>query len=267
MRICGIALVVVVTGCASESPSPQPQPQARSRVDLRAAIHADDAFAVGVAVSPDGERFVFDESFGLYRVEGNEAVDVLPTYQLPISEVPVRLPYTDMVWTAPGVFALTAIGDGFLLDTGAMTLTQHFCYLPVGTPPDLIQQTDAIAYDAELDRIYAQPRTYDPSYNLVDSQLAGYVGNSGELMRWQQVGIDIAAGGMAVLPDGSLVLGQGSRLDRYDLSDPQTYSTEPVVDLATLGVSSIQGLAYDPKAGTLLVLDGERDELVEIELE
>lgn len=266
MRTRGVALLVMaVTGCASEAPTPF---EPRSRVDLRQAIASGaDVHAIGVAVTPDGQRFVFDESLGLYRIDGSAATEVVRMDRLPAPAVPVQLPFTDVVAVAPGVFALTAIGDGFLLDTSAMTMTQHFCYVPEGTPPDLTQRTDAIGYDPALDRIYAQPRTFEAGGNLLGSQLAGYLRDTGGLTEWREVGFDVAAGGMAVVPDLGLVLGQGSLLDRYDVSDPQTLRVDRVTDLGSIGVSSIQGLAYDATARTLIVLDGATDELVELDLD
>jgi hypothetical protein len=264
MRIHGIA-VVVVAGCGTDSPSPF---EPRSSVDLRVAMASGaDVNPIGVSVTPDGQRFVFDESLGLYRIDGTAAIEVVRMDQMPAPIVPIQLPFTDVVAIAPGVFALTAINDGFLLDTTQMTMTQHFCYVPEGTPPSLTQRTDAIAYDPELDQIYAQPRTYEPNGNLLGSQLADYRRDTGGLLDWREVGFDVAAGGMAVVPGLGLVFGQGSLLDAYDLSKPQIASAKRVTDLGGLGVSSIQGLAYDASTDTLLVLDGSTDQLVEIDLD
>lgn len=263
MRIHGVALlVVVIAGCGTDSPPPG---EPRSRVDLRAAIPsgADDVNVIGVAITPDGQRFVFDEVRGLYRIDGSTATVVVRMNQLPVPNVPIQLPITDVVAIAPDLFALTAIGDGFLLDISAMTMTQHFCYVPDGTPENLTQITEAIAYDPTLDRIYAQPRTFNgPS--LVSAQIAGYVRESGQLIDWHDVDPGIEAGGMAVIPNIGLVLGQGSRVDHFDA---ETRRTDLVADLASYGVSWILGLAYDADAGTLLVVDGNSDELVEIALD
>jgi hypothetical protein len=239
-----------------------------SRVDLHLAMASGDVNPIGVAVTPNGQRFVFDESRGLYQIDGDTAVEVVRMDQLPAPIVPIQPPFTDIVAISPDVFALTAIGDGFLLDTTAMTMTQHFCYVPDGTPPELTQRTDAIGYDPVLDRIYAEPRTFDPAGNLLSSQLAGYLRDTGGLDLWKVIETETAAGGMAVIPGIGLVLGQGSRLTHYDPELLDTViSGADLADLADLGVSSIQGLAYDAKAGTLLVLDGSTDELVEIDLD
>jgi hypothetical protein len=143
-----------------------------------------------------------------------------------------------------------------------MTLTQRVCYEPGGVPTNLTQRTDAIAYDPALDRIYAQPRTFEGE-TLDSAQLAGYERATGALVEWLEVHRDIAVGGMAVVPGTGLVLGQGDRLDRYDLGANRA---ERIDDLDRFGVSSIQGLAVDAAAGTLVVVDGADDELVEIEL-
>jgi hypothetical protein len=256
-----VVVVVVFAGCFTESPPEEP----RSRVDLRQALALGaDVNPIGVTIAPDGQRYVFDELLGLYRIDGDAAVEVLRMDEMPTPSVPVRPPFTDVVAIAPDVFAMTAIGDGFLLDVTAMTMTQHFCYVPEGTPEDLVQRTDAIGYDAALDRIYAQPRTFDIGENLLSAQLAGYMRETGELVDWLDIDREIAAGGMAMIPGVGLVLGQGSRLDRYDQA---TYSSERIGDVGGYGVTSIQGLAYDAAAGTLLVLDGGSDQLVEIVLD
>ncbi|MCX5747460.1 MAG: hypothetical protein NT062_33770 [Proteobacteria bacterium] len=152
-----LPLLAMLGACADE-----PRATPRAPVDLRAALATPDATPVGVAVAPDGERFVFDETRGLFQLDALDratlvvALDALPA---PSDGPPVVLPITDIVALAPHLFAITAIGDGFLLDTAAMTLQQHFCYVPDSLPQNLTQRTDAIAFDAAHDRLYAQPRT------------------------------------------------------------------------------------------------------------
>jgi hypothetical protein len=255
-----IGVVAIGAGCTTD---PKPTAQPAGRLDLRQAIGVADASPIGVAVTPDGVRYVMDETRGLYQIEGESAVAVMPMSALPTPDVPIKLPITDLVAISRGVFALTAIGDGYILDTAAQTLTQKFCYLPDGTPSYLTQRTDAIAYDADRDQLYAQPLTFDPEGVLQYSQLAGYMRTTGTAVVWYGVDNSVAAGGMAIIPDTGLVLGQDAHLDRFD---PDTSKTVPWDDLARYGVESIQGLAIDRSTGSLLVVDGASDELVEIAL-
>ncbi|MBA3540825.1 MAG: hypothetical protein H0T79_14530 [Deltaproteobacteria bacterium] len=252
-----LGVVVVATGCAEEPKAPL------ARVDLRVALGADAVDPVGVAIAPDGGRFVFDRALGLYQITESGAVAVVPMSALPDPGIELKLPFTDITAISPGVFALTAIGDGFLLDTAAMTLTQHFCYLPTGLPADYTQHTDAIAYDAELERLYAQPVTFDAEGVLQWSQVASYSRDTGDSIEWYSVDAQVAATAMVIVPGAGLVLGQGAQLAGVDLTTGQRM---PLDSLERFGIQSIDGLAVDRARGTLIVVDSTSDELVEIEL-
>jgi hypothetical protein len=255
-----LGVVAIASGCASEAPRSEDPIR---RLDLRLALGDANVDPVGVAIGANGERFVFDEQRGLYQVTGDTAVPVVSMHELPVTTVPLQLPFTDLAAISPGVFALTAIGDGFLLDTTAMTLTQHFCYLPDGTPSDLMQRTDAIAFDPATDRIYAQPVTTTTDGMFQYAQMAGYERATGNDLAWYAAPDSLAATGMAIVPEHGLVVGQGSRLAQFDVATSQT---SQLADLTAFGVRSIDGLAVDAAAGTLLIVDRETDELVEIEL-
>ncbi|MDX2091057.1 MAG: hypothetical protein SFX73_24570 [Kofleriaceae bacterium] len=250
---------LALLGACTDVPSEPPL----DRVDLRRAIGAEQVDPVGVAIAANGARYVLDEQRGLYRLEGESATAIVPMANLPPPAEPIRLPVTDLVALAPDVFALTAIGDGFLLDTSALTLTQHFCYEPEGFSSGLVQRTDALTFDAEADRIYAQPVTYDQDGRFQNSQLAVYDRDTGTDIAWHDLDDSVAATGMTLIPDVGLVLGQGSRLLRFDAASARTVPGE---DLARFGVRSIDGLVVDATHGTLVVVDGDTNELVEIEL-
>jgi len=259
----GVVVVAVVAGCADPSPVKQKQVAVVARLDLTAALGSASVHPVGVGIAPSGERFVFDEALGLYRIGSSGATAVVPMSSLPVPDVPIQLPITDITAIAPGLFALTAIGDGFLLDTTAMTLTQHFCYVPDGTPVDLHQRTDAIAYDARLDRLYAQPLTFDSNNVFQISQLAAYTRDTGASVQWLDVAASVAATGMAVVPDVGLLLGQGAELAVVDVATGQT---TPFASLAPFDIHSIDGIAVDPSTGTIVIVDSVTSELVELEL-
>ena len=255
-------LAVGCTGGEPEGPLDPIDPPVR-RVDLRAAMGPADVSPVGVAVDPTGARFVFDEQWGLYRIGAGGVFElVMALDAMPTPSVPVRPPFTDLVAGGPDRFAITALGDGFLLDVALGTMNQYFCYVPDGLPEPYDQRTDAITYDPVARLLYAQPRTVDENGGLIGSSIASYSVETGRDLEWFGVPTEIAAGGMAKLPgvDG-LVLGNGGELLRFD-----GRVLVPFDDLRRFGVQAVAGLAVDATAGTLLVLDGPGDALVEIEL-
>lgn len=259
-----IGLCSLAIGCTTEAERPAPGP---GRFDLRAAMDTSgDVDPVGVAISPDGQRFVFDEARGLFRLDGDRAVSVVPMSAMPDPGPAVRIrpPFTDLVALATDVFALTAIGDGYLLDTSAMTLKQHFCYEPGEFPvEELVQRTDALAYDVATDRLYAQPVTTTLDGELRSSQVAAYDRASGIDIEWRVTEDDIAATGMIWLSEVGLVLGQGSRLSRFDMGTGQAIL---IADLAQLEVRSIDGLALDTATNALVVVDKKTDMMFDIDL-
>ena len=143
---------------------------AKARASLARVGWEADRYAaksLGEAVKT-GKTCVLDDAAGLYRVapDGTAAL-VRALAALPTPDVPVRPPFTDVVALGDGRFALTAIGDGYLLDLGADTMRQYFCYEPGGFPEDEEQRTTAVTYDPVAARLYAQPRTFDAAGALV----------------------------------------------------------------------------------------------------
>jgi len=257
-RVCAcVALSVLVAGCADQT-------EATGPVDLRTAMGVQDVNPVGVAVDPTGARYVFDEYAGLYRVDGDAAELVLAVEALPQPAVAALQPFTDLVAMGEGRFAITAIGDGYLLDLASHTMNQYFCYEPSELPTDQRQRTNAVAYDAAADRLYAQPRTLDATGTLVRSQLAAYSGATGIDLDWHDLGDDIDAGGMAVVAGHGLVVGNGSKLYRYDPTASGDASLVELDDLARLGIGAIAGLAVE--GDHLLVLDRDHDTLTPVAL-
>jgi hypothetical protein len=231
-------------------------------IELRVATGLADPMMTGVAVDGDGHRFVFAEDAGLYELHGSALTLRLARDAMPDPGVPVRPPFTDLAALGDDRFALTAIGDGYFLDLGAATLRQYFCYVPDGLPEEYDQRTDAVAYDRAAGLIHAQPRTFDGGGNLIASQLASYSFQTGVDVDWFGLELDVAAGGMTMLPgvDGP-VLADGTRL----LARGDTGLVE-LDDLARLGVVDIAGLAVDETTRTLLVLDGANDRLLDVPL-
>jgi hypothetical protein len=258
-----VGLFLLLVGCATEHDKPEAP---LARLDLREALGVSDTTPIGVAIASDGKRFVFDEAQGLFRIDGERLTRVISMEQMPTPDQPLQLPVTDIVALAPNLFAMTAIGDGFLLDTAAMTLKQHFCYLPGeggGAPVSISQRTDAIAYDAVADKIYAQPLTFDAAGEFQYAQVARYDRATGVDEEWHDAAPTTAATGSVVMADVGLVLGQGAQLSRFDLA---TNTTIPLDDLTRFGVRSIDGLAVDPVANTLVVVDKVTDAVFDIDL-
>lgn len=261
MRIA-LALVLA-TGCGIDARAPE-EPLART--NLLPLLGGPDVVPVGVAIAPDGKRFVLDEQRGLYRLDGDHATSIVSMSSMYPSDVPLELPVTDIVALGPDLFAVTALNDGFLLDTQAQTLTQHFCYLPGddgSTPRVISQRTDALAYDAAAGRLWAQPRTFDAVGELQLSQVAQYDRTTGQDLQWYVMARDIHATAAVVMPDGVLVLGQGPHLLAFD---PATDRPARLDDLSRYGVRSIDGLAFDALSGVLVVADGTTDEVVDLDV-
>lgn len=278
----GLALLVVLsaalTGCGDEGDasvdlvSPQVEVQ---RVALRDALGVDDLSPVGVTVEPGtGRRLVLDAQRGIFALDAQSGAATLVwgLEQLADTTTEVGSEFTDMVAIEEGVFALTAVSDGFLLDLNNDTLRQHFCYEPgffdESFEEPALQITQAVAFDPQSQQIIAQPQTI-LSQNFEDpaeSLLATYDRVTGQDLQWFNMPRpDYIAGGMISDIDGSLLLGVGARLDRYVMGDGNTPSAQ--WDLSELGVKDIQGMAMDIDKQTLLILDGESDALIELSLE
>lgn len=256
--------LVVLVGCTAEPVRPE-QPYAQ--VDLRTALDLYVPNVIGVTIAPDGARYVFEETVGLYRIDGDVGTQLVSMNQMPTADKPVRLPFTDIVALSPNVFAMTAIGDGFLLDISALTLTQHFCYVPDGGdgfPTVNSQRTDAIAYDAVEDKIYAQPLTYNPVGDLQLAQVSRYNRVSGVDEEWFDAPIGTRATGSVFMPGVGLLLGQDAKLSRYDVETRQVIEID---DLRRFGVASIDGLAIDTERNTLVVVDQLTDSMFDIDLD
>ena len=236
---------------------------------LRDALgsEAEDVAVVGVTVAPDThKRYVLDADRGLFELTEHGTVevagldDMIPDQFLPES------PFTDVAALGQDRFAMTALNDGFLLDTRAQTLTQHFCYLPGDdgdTPRVISQRTDAIAYDAAAQRLWAQPRTFDAVGTLQFAQVAEFDRTTGADLSWHSVTADVHATAAVFLPGRGLVLGQGKYLLAFD---PASDTLTRLDDLSRYGIRSIDGLAFDAVSGVLVVADGTTDEVVDLDV-
>jgi hypothetical protein len=260
MRNAAIAALLVTTACSDPLPPGEPA----RLLDLAAATGQPELALTGVAVEAEtGRRFVLDTNLGIWELDAaGAATHIMPMAALPDPGVEIRWPLTDFTALGDSRLALTAIGDGFILDLAANTLQLHFCYEPGFVEPwpeEIEQRTDAVTFDPGADRIIAQPRTFVvESGEVTASQIGYYDRESGVDLQWYDVPIGFESGGMAVAGDLGLVVSNGTSLLTFD------GGLDGLDELERFGVKSIDGLAYDPTAGTLLVLDGASRQLVEI---
>jgi hypothetical protein len=260
MRNAAILCSLLVSACSE----PLPEGEPIELFDLGAAVGAADLDLAGVAVEAEsGRRFVLDADLGIYELAADGSVTaVVPMAAMPDPGVAIRLPFTDIAALGDSELALTAIGDGFILDLAAETLQLHFCYEPgfmEPWPEEVEQRTDALTFDPGSDQIIAQPRTYEVnSGDVTASQIGYYSRESGVDLQWYDVPLDFEAGGMAVLGERGLAVSDGTRLYMFD------GGLANFDRLERFGVGSVDGLAYDAVADSLLVIDNRNDRLVEI---
>lgn len=236
----------------------------------------DGSRAGFVGVSRDlstGDVVLLNADEGLFAL-GDDGLRELASLDVLLAgaEVPPISDFTDVAALGGGLFALTALSDGFLFD-GAR-LTQHFCYEPgfedtepepdpVPTSPTGKQLTLSLTYVPESDRLLAQPRTFDETTgDVLAAHVATFDLESGREQEWFDLGDrDVLAGGLTSLDDDSVLLGDGARLLRFDPGSRE------LTELADLGgyVRDITGLAR-AEDGAILVVDGEVGTLLEVAL-
>ena len=254
-------LIPLAAACSEQTEAPE---EPLAAVDLRAALASSEVSAVGVAIAPDtGARYVFDDTAGIFQI-GTDGIGtrVMDAAAMPDPGVAIRYPFTDFVALGADQFAVTAIGDGFLLDLANNTMSLYFCYEPGFFPEEQEQRTDAVTFDQESNQILAQPLTLDAEGQVLASNIGRYSRETGVDLDWYELDVDFVAGGMTVDAPGSTLLGSGTKLYRYTF---ESRRFDLVGNLKRFGVQSIDGLAFDSSANSLLVLDNTSDQLIEIE--
>ena len=266
-----LTLTLAVSGCEAGTNGPGPV-DASLVLERHALTSAGQALdLVGVAVDPmTGARFVLDRSNNLYDLS-------------PEGDLSLRLDLKE-VWGAEPLHDLCAVSDtelytvapenGLKLNLDTEEATSHFCIVPAmeeweENPWDeLRHETHAIACDLASATIYAQPQTVprdesDPTPER--SEVSTYDLPSGADLSWTELPSELfLAGGMAVLSDDVLVLGRDADLLTFDMV---TAELAPLMDLRSVGIERIEGLAVDAELQTLLVADGHDGELVTLDLE
>ncbi|MEE2830191.1 MAG: hypothetical protein VX498_13470 [Myxococcota bacterium] len=271
-RILALSLPSLLLFSACGNPDvPNIPVEPRGSVALSQALGLVDAEVTGVTIDPEtGQRYVLDSNAGIFEIlEDGTATVVRALADFPIPDVAPQSAFTDFVALGGERFAVTARSDGYLLDLQADTMTEYFCYEPGFMEPQLEQLTESLAFDPEAGLLYAQPATYDvsgesgPVDQALSATIGAYTTAGGQPTAWFEVpDIDFLARGAAIDLDGSLLLGRGNELHRFSQSDGG--SLELVGVLPEVG--TIEGLTIDPTTGFLLVVDGDSDLLIELEL-
>jgi len=228
---------------------------------------------VGVTIEPEtGRRFLLDRDEGIFELdeEGSSTL-FLALDEFPTPEVTPRSAFTDFVALGNEVFAITARSDGFRLDVQADTMTQYFCYVPgEGWEDPIVDQlTNSLAFDAQAELIYAQPQSFslDDLETPVASGIGAYTLEGGQPVAWYDLpDVNLLAGGATVQADSSLLLVDGNELFRFRTESIEgPGSKERLKNLTTLNqVEQVDGLAFDPQSGDVLVVDSSQDLLLEI---
>ena len=273
-RVFGLALLLALGACDLGGSSAEAAPTTSELRGLPA-----DAQLVGVAITPNGTRYVLDQRSGLYRMDAAGAVLVFNTTGL------AGLEFTDVVALDDARFALTAENDGFLFELNTGRLSSYFCYLP--SPPNPLpegggpsqpvvpisvsqtlqlagipvsQRTEAVAFNSTTGRLFAQPRTTRLDTGAIaGSELFVFEQGGGEPVSVFPLESGFVAKGMVVVTN-RLFLGSGSSLWEAALDGTLTRVGEfdPSIDLG--------GMARAPD-GTLWVLDGKGKRLLKFDPE
>ena len=270
-RFFGLALLLALSGCDIGGSSAEAAPTTSELRGLPA-----DAQLVGVAITPNGTRYVLDQRSGLYRIDAAGAVLVFNTTGL------AGLEFTDIVALDDARFAVTAENDGFLFDMSTGRLSSYFCYLPSpdrgadGSSQPVVpisvsqtfqlagiavsQRTEAVAFNPNTGRLFAQPRTTRlDTGDIAGSELFVFGQAGGEPVSVFPLESGFMAKGMVVVDD-RLFLGSGSSLWEAGLDGTLTRVGEldSSIDLG--------GMARAPD-GALWLLDGKGRRLVKFDPE
>ena len=267
-----IALAFALVGCAAESP--EVRRTSSDQVELAGLLPAD-AVLVGVAITPEGRRYVLDQRSGLYELSDGSARLVVNT------KLQTSLDLTDVVALDSDRFALTAEGDGFLLSLTTTQLSSYFCYLPASPPSgneagasgapgpisisqtlrqagvDVSQRTESVAFNAATRELFVQPRTTRLDTGAVaGSELFVFTEQGGQPTRVSSLPDgSFVAGGMVADPPSRLILGAGSRI--FEATPDGQIELKRELDPAV----NITGMARDP-SGAIWYLDGAARRLV-----
>jgi hypothetical protein len=254
LRVVSIAVALLGGACAGVEGAPESLIVDEVPVDIDAR---------GVTVDGAGRLFVID-GLSLYeRVDGTWT----PRWQAPTGTSPLE----DVTALEPGRFALTAINMGYELDLATSVLSLHFCYLPgegireeepPPNPNPTFELARAVTFDRDSGMLYAQPQTRDLVTNdPTFSEIAMFDRASGDELRFVNLGdATYSAGGIAMAGE-RILAAQGATLRVIETDG----FGAGILDLSTLGISSVEGMAVDGE--TLFVLDAPNRRIVGLDFE
>lgn len=264
MRIILLSALSCVTACAPiTAPDDQrllreeaPAVQSRGRLEWR---------ATGVSIDAEGERYLWVPGQGVVHLERGGPELILPAAMLGSRQ---RTSFEDLAVLDARRIALIAQDEGIVVDRHSGLELSRFCYLPDDVQwqdPIAWQLSRALGYDPQEDRLYVQPQTFPGGGTTAStSQVGLFDPKQDEPLEWQDLAQPtFSAGGLAVQTRERTYLGMGTRLYLYDAR------------AGTFGgwwdlfgtVTSIDGLAFDRLNRTLVVLDAQARELVELKLD
>lgn len=261
---CGTEL----TGNPAEPGTPYvapaaPEPSDGLAIASTVSLAEDIGDATGVWITPDTGRVgVVGAWSGLFELKEGAWTSLASASDL-LDSTGATGPFTDAAALSGDRFAVTVPSDGLLFDASTHETQQHFCYEPgdSGLWIEQSQVTHSLTYDPVTDQLFANPQTFEGSF-VLSSELGVFHAESGTPVQWYGLpDSGIVASGLAVSGTGVFLLSIGDSLYSYDVKNQDLV---PLVDLGTLGVQSIAGLAIHPKTDSLWVVDDGARSLIEL---
>lgn len=263
MRLLFASLLITLCACQPPAPddqrlfrSEEPAVQSRGKLEWR---------ATGVSIDAEGERSLWVPGQGVVQLKRGGPELVLPAAMLGARQF---TRFEDLAVLDSRRIALIAQDEGLVIDRQTGQELSRFCYRPDDVrwqDPIAWQLSRALGYDPQEDRLYVQPQTFPGGGTTAStSQVGLFDPKRDEPLEWRDIDQPtFSAGGLAVETRERTWLGMGTRLYLYDA---RTGTFGGWWDLFGT-VTSIDGLAFDRQHRTLVVLDAEARELVELKLD
>jgi hypothetical protein len=256
----------VLAGCGSSGGGSgetaqltQPSPTAVTRTDIAELLGTGNVAPVGLTLTPDTDELVLlDALQGVFVMQADRRFRRLATARELEDRAQPASTFTDIAGLGSNRFAITARSDGFLYDSDAGTIEQHFCYVPGLLGPGFDQLTLGVAFDPATGRILVQPVTVQGWQQTFVSEVGTFPISGGVGEDWHPIQEqDYLAGGITCDSAGLLWMGRGAELHTYDLqNDTMTFQQS----LTRFGITDITGMVFD--GDDLMVIDGPTAQLV-----
>lgn len=252
------ALLASCSGSSDSAPDTArlatPSAKVVTRTDVGAMLDLPNGSPVGITVTPDtGELVLLDATHGVYVLQEDR------TFRQAMANDDLHaqinsFAFTDIAALGSNQFAVTAPGDGFLLDLDARTIVQHFCYVP-GSWINVnfwTQTTNSVAFDTTTGRIVAQPVTIPVNgWQPIDAQVGTFPITGGEGDDWHAIeNNEFLADAISCDENGLLWLVRNNDLYTFDLDTDELRFEQ---SLARFGTAHIVGMTWID--GDLMLLD------------